>query len=83
MTDEEIRAAYLELIKGYCNNNFIVDDIEVIPAPVNLAVDKLMEMDSVNPNLKSQTEGGIAASYHESLPPKIKMMIAPYRKLAW
>lgn len=82
MTDEEIRVAYLEMINNYTNQSFVDD--ETLPAVINLALSKLIDVNNTSPNVQSETEGGISKSYFKSeLPPQIKMMIAPYRKLSW
>jgi len=84
MTDTEKKEAYLEWIKDYCNNDFLDDEgVEVIPATVNLAIDKLMEADSIPAGLDSEKKGSKSVSFSEDRYKDIKPMLAPYRKLRW
>ena len=84
MTDTEKKEAYLEWIKDYCNNDFLDDEgVEVIPATVNLAIEKMLEADKIPAGVSSEKQGGKSVSFSENRYKDIKPMLSPYKKVRW
>ena len=83
MTDEELRTAYKEWIKKYCNNDFTDDEgDEDLPGGVELALNKLVNKhDKIG--VTSESKGRISVSYAEGLPDEIKSILNEYRKMKW
>ena len=83
MTDEELRTAYKEWIKDYCNNDFLNDEgVEELPGGVELALDKLVN-DYETVGVVSESKGRISYDYAAGIPPEIKSMLDQYRKMKW
>ena len=85
MTDQEKEDAYLQWIKSETNQDFVNDSgEEAIPLDVQLAVDKLMDLDSKDrAGVKSQAKGMVKTSFEEGIPKEIYDIISNHRKLSW
>ena len=83
MTDEQIKEAYKDWIKAYCNNEFLNEDEEEdLPGGVELALNKLIEMNSQSPNVASESVSDLSRSFFSSdIPDNIKSLLRPYRKV--
>lgn len=78
MTEQELREAYLDWIKSYCNNDFA----EGVPGGVNLALDKLVARHGQDSNIASEQVGDLSRSFFDSdIPKDIKHFLRPYRKM--
>lgn len=77
MTEDEIRVAYLEWIKDYCNNDFSTG----IPGGVSLALDKLVAQHGRDSNVASKTAVDLSQTFFDSdIPKDIKRLLKPYRR---
>ena len=85
MTDEQIKQAYKEWIKDYCNNDFLnEDEEEELPGGVELALEKLEEMHSQSPNVASESVSDLSRSFFSSdIPDNIKSLLRPYRRVSF
>lgn len=84
MTEEELRAAYFELIQDELNN-FKDKTLETVKAPVRLAVDKLVEYDSVDRTVSSESISDLSQSFFQldGFPSDVKALLKPYRTVRW
>lgn len=80
MTDEQKREAYLEWINAETGQNY---QLEELPALVELVLDKLLEIDGNQANIKAMTQGGRSVTFTDGVGDKIKEMLAPLRRLRW
>lgn len=80
MTDEEKKEAYLEWINNKTNQDFTLEEA---PPVINLALEKLMEMDGEQVNVKSKSKGGRSVTFVEGVPKLINELISGFRKLSW
>lgn len=79
-TEQEVRDAYLEWIKVYCNNDFAGG----VPGGVNLAIEKLVARHGQDSNIASEQVGDLSRSFFDSdIPKDIKSLIRPYRKVRY
>ncbi len=79
MTDEEIKEAYLEWVKVYCNNDF--EDSEELPGGVKLALEMLLEINKQTPNVSSESVEGLSRSFAGSdIPANVRSLLRPYRR---
>lgn len=77
MAEQEIRDAYLEWIKAYCNNDFA----EGVPGSVSLAIEKLVARHGQDSNIASEQVGDLSRSFFDSdIPKDIKRLLKPYRR---
>ena len=83
MTDEELRTAYKDWIKDYCNNEFLNDEgVEELPGGVELALNKLVNQhDRIG--VTSESKGRISVDYAEGMPNEVLSMLKQYRKMKW
>jgi len=81
MTESEKRAAYLEWINNKTGQNYVDDDS--LPAVVELILEKLMEMDGQDVNIKSESQGGRSVTFVEDMPGQIKELMNSVRKVKW
>ena len=81
MTESEKRAAYLEWINNKTGQNYVDDDS--LPAVVELILEKLMEMDGQDVNIKSESQGGRSVTFAEDMPGQIKELMNSVRKVKW
>ena len=81
MTESEKRAAYLEWINNKTGQNYVDDDS--LPAVVELILEKLMEMDGQDVNVKSESQGGRSVTFVEDMPGQIKELMNSVRKVKW
>lgn len=80
MTEQEVREAYLEWIKDYCNNDFT----NGIPGGVNLALDKLVARHGQDSNIASEQVGDLSRSFFDNdIPKDIKALLRPHRRLKY
>ncbi|MFW6327550.1 MAG: hypothetical protein ACOC2F_04490 [Bacteroidota bacterium] len=80
MTDEEKKEAYLAWINSETNQDYTLEDA---PATVNLAIEKLMEMDENQVNIKSKSKGGRSVTFVEGVPDLIYELIGRKKRLDW
>lgn len=80
MTPEEIKQAYLAWIEDYCNNKF---DKENLPGGIELALEKLVEMDPMDFNITSEKLSDMSQSYANDgdVPKFILKWLSPYKRL--
>jgi hypothetical protein len=81
MTESEKRAAYLEWINNKTGQNYVDDDS--LPAVVELILEKLMEMDGQDVNIKSESQGGRSVTFADDMPGQIKELMNSVRKVTW
>ena len=81
MTESEKRAAYLEWINNKTGQNYVDDDSS--PAVVELILEKLMELDGQDVNIKSESQGGRSVTFVEDMPGQIKELMNSVRKVKW
>jgi len=81
MTESEKRAAYLEWINNKTGQNYVDDDS--LPAVVELILEKLMEMDGQDVNIKSESQGGRSVTFADDMPGQIKELMNSVRKVKW
>jgi hypothetical protein len=81
MTESEKRAAYLEWINNKTGQNYVDDDS--LPAVVELILEKLMELDGQDVNIKSESQGGRSVTFVEDMPGQIKELMNSVRKVKW
>ena len=81
MTESEKRAAYLEWINNKAGQNYVDDDS--LPAVVKLILEKLMELDGQDVNIKSESQGGRSVTFAEDMPGQIKELMNSVRKVKW
>lgn len=81
MTDEEKRAAYLEWINNKTGQNYTDDD--TLPVIVELILEKLVELDNTEVNIKSKSQGGRSITFVDGMPKRIEELIASIRKVKW
>jgi hypothetical protein len=81
MTESEKRAAYLEWINHKTGQNYVDDDS--LPAVVELILEKLMELDGQDVNVKSKSQGGRSVTFAEDMPGQIKELMNSVRKVKW
>lgn len=80
MNDPEIKAAYLEWIKVYCNNDFAGG----VPGGVNLALEKLVAGHGKDSSIASEQVGDLSRSFFDSdIPKDIKTLLRPYRRITF
>lgn len=85
MTEQEIKDAILEYIKEITNNDFA----EGVPAPIELAVDKIYQgLDEKPLGVSSEAlNGDISVSYENvgslMTNPDINSLITPYKRMKW
>lgn len=80
MTEQEIREAYLEWIKDYCNNDFA----QGVPSGVNLTLEKLIARHDQDSNIASEQVGDLSRSFFDNdIPKDIKTLLRPYRRLTF
>lgn len=77
----EVIPLFIELAKDRCNNTFLVDGVEELPAGVKLYVAKAIEHNMKPSNLKSRTMGSVSYSYDTDLPAGVVKHLAPYKKV--
>lgn len=78
MTEQEIRDAYLDWIKGYCNNDFA----KGVPGGVGLALEKLVARHGQDSNISSEQVGDLSRSFFsDDVPKEIKSILRPYRRI--
>lgn len=79
MTDEQLKALYLDWIEDYCNLIFL----EPYPAGIKLALDKLVEIDPLDYNIASEKLSDMSLSYggvDGDIPKYILHWLSPYRR---
>lgn len=81
MTDAEKRAAYLAWVNEETGQKYVDD--ESLPILVELILDKLLQMDGDQVNVKSASQGGRSITFAEGMPEKIKELMKSLRKLRW
>ena len=81
MTESEKRAAYLEWINNKTGQNYVDDDS--LPAVVELILEKLMELDGQDVNIKSESQGGRSVTFADDMPGQIKELVNSVRKVKW
>jgi hypothetical protein len=77
----EVIPLFIEQAKDYCNNSFLVDGAEELPAGVKLYVAKAIQFNMNPSNLKGRTMGEVSYSYETDLPRSITRLLAPYRRV--
>lgn len=80
MTDQEVKAAYLEWIKAYCNNDFA----DGVPGSVDVALEKLVARHGKDSSIASEQAGDLSRSFFDSdIPKDIKTLLRPYRRITF
>lgn len=84
MTLEELKQAYFELIQDDLNN-FKDKTLGTVKAPIKLAVDKLVEYDSKDRIVSSESIDGLSQSFFQvsGFPDDVKDLLSPYRNVKW
>lgn len=77
----EIVPLFVDLAKEKCNNSFLVDGEEVLPAGVKLYIAKANEHNMGDSTLKGKTMGSVTYSYETELPQSITKYLSPYKKV--
>lgn len=80
MAKEELKNTYLKWIEDYCNNKFKLSEL---PAGVQLALDKLVEIDPLSFNLTSERIADLGKTYASTgdIPIFIYKWLAPYKRV--
>lgn len=81
MTEQELKDYLKEYAKDYCNNSFLVDEVETIPAGVNLFINKAYEHYNRETGLKAESLSRHSISFDSELPQSIVRLLNPYRKV--
>lgn len=84
MTDADKRKAYLEWINEYTNQDFTDDDS--LPFSIDLALEKLVDLDSSDEiGVESKSQGGKSISFasKDGIPANVMRLIEPFRKVTW
>ena len=85
MTESERRAAYLDWINRYCNQDFIDDDDpeeNTIPPGVELVLQDMVKSDPLDFNVASERAEGLAVTYgNGGLVESFKIHLRPYRRV--
>ena len=66
MTEQERRDAYLEWIKEYCRNDFIVDEVERVPAVIEIVIDEMIDYDTNNNEKQAESLGDYSVTFSTS-----------------
>lgn len=61
-----MREAYLEWIKEYTNNDFIVEGVEVIPAMIEVVIEEMIAFDDGGQDKKSESLGDYSVTFDNS-----------------
>ncbi|WP_438421640.1 phage head-tail connector protein [Bacillus siamensis] len=77
----EVLPLFIDQAKDWCNNSFMVNGDEKLPAGVKLYVAKAIEHNMTPSNLSGRSMGDVSYSYETELPSSITKLLAPYRKL--
>ncbi|MFT0800368.1 phage head-tail connector protein [Bacillus swezeyi] len=78
---EEVIPLFIEFAKDYCNNKFLVNEEEKLPAGVKLFVAKAIEFNMAPSNLSARSMGDVSYSYETELPETVMRHLKPYRRL--
>ena len=81
MTTEELREVYFELLQAELKN-FQNITLTGAPKPIQLAVEKLVEYDSKDATVQSESIGGhLSQTFFQmnDFPSDVKRLIEPYR----
>lgn len=84
MTEAEKKVAYLQWINQETGQNFVDDDS--LPALIDLALEKLLEMDAnAKIGIEQISQGGrtVSLTNCNRIPEVIIKLISPYRKVKW
>lgn len=81
MTKEEIKVAYLEWIKDYCNIKQL--DHDDLPGGIKLALSELQKLDPLDFRITSEKIADLGQTYSNdgNIPKYIYNYLAPYRKI--
>lgn len=84
MIEEEKRQAYYRFIQDELNN-FKDIPLDQAPGPVKLAIEKLMEYDTRDATVQSESIGDLSQTFHEleGLPSDVLSLLQPYRRVKW
>lgn len=78
LTDDDIRALYLEWIEDYCN---VLFDHDALPTGVEMALKQLVDTDPREYRIASEKISDLSISYGSSdgnIPPFILNLLYPY-----
>lgn len=78
---KEVIPLFIEFAKDYCNNQFLVNGAEKLPAGVKLFVAKAIEFNMSPSNLSGRSMGDVSYSYVTELPETVIRHLKPYRIL--
>lgn len=78
---KEVIPLFIDFAKDYCNNRFLVDGAEKLPAGVKLFVAKAIEFNMAPSNLSARSMGDVSYSYETELPESVLRHLKPYRRL--
>ncbi len=84
MTVEDKRAAYLQWINEETGQGFVDD--ETLSATINLALEKLLEMDAnTEIGIEQISQGGrsVSLTNRNRIPEVIIQLVGPYRRVKW
>ena len=78
------RNAYLEWIKVYCRNEFIVDGVEQVPEIIELIIRDMITHDTKDVDASSESLGDYSITYNASdsgYPKTLMAKLQPYIKV--
>ncbi len=81
MTDIEKKNFLIEFAKDFCNDDFMEDDIQVLPAGVKLFVEKGMSYLDVMTGIKSESLGDHSITTEQDFPSGMLRLLQPYKKV--
>lgn len=74
---------FIAATKSYCGQTFEDSNgIESIPADVEIAIAKWVELNTLQAGVNSRSQG-VSYSYDTSIPGSIKSLLRPHRRLKW
>lgn len=84
MAEIDKKAAYIDWVKAYTNNDFVVDGVEQIPMVVYMAIEEMIKHDLENETeISSESLGDYSVTFDKTdlgYSKKILAKLAPYIK---
>ncbi len=81
MTDEQIKEALTDWVKDYCNNTFLVEEVEALPGGVSLFLEYAIPYIKSNTGKQSETLGDYSVTLSMDFPESMMKLLKPYRKV--
>ncbi|SNR95525.1 hypothetical protein SAMN05446037_100269 [Anaerovirgula multivorans] len=81
MTDEQIKDALTDWVKDYCNNDFIEDEVEVLPGGVLLFLNQAVEFTKKQTGITSESLGDYSVSFETDFPASMLKLLSPYKRV--